>query len=77
MQLLKAKIVDGLDIEVKIDGGKIIIELDGDIKKGLDYLKKLIPGSIDDAIIGVGEAALLPIADVASSEAPESVPPVA
>jgi len=65
MKLMSGNISNLGTYELSFDAGKLCISLKLDAGVGLDELAKLIPGTIDDAILGAIKAALCPPAPTA------------
>lgn len=88
-EIIKGEIGQIGKYDLAFKEGQLVLELDAllgkssaglvlriDAKDVLEAIKKAIPGQIDDAVINVLEAALLPLASIASAEVLSEPAPV-
>lgn len=58
MKLFEQKVANGVDAKADLIDGKVVIVVTADSAVAIDELKKLIPGTIDDAVLEVLKTAL-------------------
>lgn len=58
MELVNEQLAEGVHARAELVDGKIVLTTTLDVAVGIDKLKELVPGKIDDAILDVVKMAV-------------------